>query len=312
MGPGARGQASTRGLHGGGTGCALAWTIVACGPAVDTTFEATGTPATTADDGAASAAEAAETISSTPTDSNSSENGAAIVIDPDVGSRLYACDHWGQDCPAGEKCVPYTGDTGSPWGSTRCFPVADDPKAPGDACTVVGNAMRGIDDCERGAMCWGVDPDTNTGTCVELCHGNEGNPVCSNPCDGCAITSEGILNLCLPSCDPLAQDCPGDQACYPVDDRFVCAPDASGEQGLAGDPCAFLNVCDPGTACLAAEMVPGCAGATGCCAPFCDASVADGCDSLLPGTSCVPLFEPGQGPDACLGIGVVGACVIAN
>jgi hypothetical protein len=31
----------------------------------------------------------------------------------------------------------------------------------------------------------------------------------------CFVSNEGVLNLCLPLCDPLAQDCPGDDLCIP-------------------------------------------------------------------------------------------------
>jgi hypothetical protein len=66
-------------------------------------------------------------------------------------------------------------------------------------------------------------------------------------------------------------------------------------------------VCDLGSGCVNPEFVPGCDG-PGCCAPFCDASGPDDCDALLPGTQCVPWFDPGGGVDACLTTGMVGIC----
>ena len=36
----------------------------------------------------------------------------------------------------------------------------------------------------------------------------------------------------------------------------MCAPDASGEGGAAGQTCEFINVCDPGTACVNPMLVP--------------------------------------------------------
>jgi hypothetical protein len=48
--------------------------------------------------------------------------------------------------------------------------------------------------------------------------------------------SKAILNLCLPDCDPLLQDCPGDNLCIPTGDKFTCVLDASGEMGAGQRP----------------------------------------------------------------------------
>lgn len=290
---------------------AFAWMLVTgCGPAIDAAVETstatTATPTTSADGGTGSASESSAT---TPSDTTADGDGAAIVSESDLGSNAFACDIWGQDCPPGEKCTPYSRDGNGEWDAVRCSPIADDPKAPGEACTAVDGGQSGIDDCERGAMCWTVDPDTNLGECVELCRGSPGNPLCSNPCARCSIGSESTLALCLSDCDPLAQECGPGQACYLAAGTLQCAPHDSDEPGLAGDPCDFIYVCDPGNTCLLADMVPGCEGGIGCCAPFCDASATDTCDALQPGTSCVPLFDRGEGPEACLGIGVIGVCL---
>lgn len=289
---------------------ALAWMLVAgCGPAIDAAVETstTTTGAATTSGTASSSASSA----TTPSDTTADGEGAAIVSEPDLGSNAFACDIWGQDCPPGEKCTPYARDGGNEWDAVRCSPIAEDPKAPGENCTVVDGGGSVIDDCEHGAMCWSVDFETNLGECVELCSAGPGNPLCSNPCAYCSIiSSDSILALCLPGCDPLAQDCGPGRACYLAAGTLQCAPHYVNEPGLAGDPCDDnAYVCDPGNTCLPAAMVPGCAGATGCCTPFCDASAAGSCDALQPGTSCVPLFEPGEGPEVCLGIGVIGVCL---
>lgn len=290
---------------------AFAWMLVTgCVPAIDAAVEtstaSTATPTTSADGGTGSASESSTTA---PSDTTAAGDGAAIVSEPDLGSNAITCDVWGQDCPPGEKCTPYSRDGGNAWDAVRCSPIADDPKAPGEACTVVDGGQSGIDDCERGAMCWSVDFETNLGECVERCHGSPGNPLCSDPCTRCSIfSSDWILALCLPDCDPLAQDCGPGQACYLAAGALQCVPYYADEPGLPGDPCDFPFVCDPGNTCLPAAMVPGCAGATGCCAPFCDANTTNTCDALLPGTSCVPLFDRAEGPEACLGIGVIGVC----
>ncbi len=255
----------------------------------------------------------ATTDATTTTNAGSSGEGdddsVGFIQDPDGGPG-QECDVWAQNCPPGEKCMPWANDGGNSWNATRCSPVAVDPGAPGDPCTVVDSGVSGIDDCELAAMCWDVDPRTNIGECVAFCQGNEANPTCEDPCSFCNLTSSGVLILCLPVCDPIAQDCDEGQACYPVGDTFACAPDVGGEQGAVGDPCEFFNVCDPGNFCANAESVPQCEGASGCCAPLCDAAGPDTCDLLLPGTSCVPWFPEGQAPGQCVGSGIVGACLV--
>jgi hypothetical protein len=85
-------------------------------------------------------------------------------------------------------------------------------------------------------------------------------------------------------------------------DYVRCAPDASGDEGQPGDPCEFLNVCDPGLFCANADAVPGCAG-NGCCSAVCTVGDDTNCED---GQSCIPFYEDGQAPDECLG--TVGAC----
>ncbi|MBC8066819.1 MAG: hypothetical protein IAG13_00675, partial [Deltaproteobacteria bacterium] len=206
----------------------------------------------------------------------------------------FECDVWAQDCPAGMKCMPWANDGGSSWNALRCFDVVDDPNGVGEPCTVVDSSVSGIDDCDHRSMCWDVDPDTLMGTCRSLCHGSEANPTCNDPCDRCPIYGEGVLILCLPSCDPVLQDCGEGSACYPFhDDGFLCSPDASGGDGAPGEPCEFLNVCDPGTACIESDRVPECQG-SGCCSPFCDVTAEDDCASSIAGTVCTPWFSGGQ------------------
>lgn len=83
---------------------------------------------------------------------------------------------------------------------------------------------------------------------------------------------DSTLNLCIPSCEPLLQDCLGTgDACYANDFYFICHQDTSGEEGQANDPCGVLSDCDPGLQCtLEAFVGMGCApGSLACCTPFC-------------------------------------------
>lgn len=182
------------------------------------------------------------------------------------------CDTWAQDCPPGMKCVAYGANGGAVWDATKCIPVMDDPKQPGEPCTVEGNVFSGIDDCDIGAVCWDVD-EANIGTCVALCIGTPEAPDCTAPSTSCALGYDGFVAICLDNCDPLVQDCPAGLACVanPDDVGFLCAFDVSGDSGQQHDPCESVVECDPGLHCgpksAAAECV---SDGPGCCEPFCD------------------------------------------
>ena len=174
---------------------------------------------------------------------------------------------------------------------------------------VEGSGVSGIDNCDVAAMCWDVDPVTNMGECVAFCEGSRANPTCADDCTQCATSGAGVLALCLPDCDPVAQDCDEGEGCYPTPSTFACGPDVSAKAGAPGTPCDFVNVCDPGTACVAPELVPNCEGENGCCAPFCSLALPDDCASLLPGTECQPWWAEGQAPPAaCIDYPSIGVC----
>jgi hypothetical protein len=220
------------------------------------------------------------------------------------------CSLWAQDCPRGEKCMPWANDGGTSWNATRCSPLDPNPAGIGEACTVEGSGVSGIDNCDIAAMCWDVDPETNTGECVAFCEGSEANPTCADECTSCFISGEGVLALCFSGCDPIAQDCDEGDGCYATNDTFTCTVDASAEEGAIGTPCEFINDCDPGSACLGPEYVPGCESPTGCCAPFCSLEVADPCEGSLPGSVCMPWWERGQAPPGgCVDQAMIGVCV---
>ena len=215
----------------------------------------------------------------------------SFIETPDGGTVTVECDVWAQDCPAGEKCMPWSND-GTAWNATKCTPLDPNPAQVGDECTVEGSGTSGVDNCALASMCWGVDPETNTGTCVSFCTGSEANPSCDNPSTTCSITNGGSLILCLPTCDPLAQTCVEGQGCYGWGETFLCM----GGHGHAapGEPCEFVNACEPGSYCASAADLSGCQGASGCCAPFCDVNAVDPCPGAAEGVECVPWFHEGQ------------------
>lgn len=250
------------------------------------------------------------TSASTGEEEDESSTGVSFITDPDGGGPNVECDLWAQDCPSGEKCMPWVNDGGASWNATRCAPLTNAPGQSGDPCEVEGNAGTGLDNCDIGTMCWAVDNETNEGVCVSLCEGSPDAPLCDDPDETCSITNDGVLPLCLPSCDPLLQDCAGDGlGCYwlPGDGGFVCVQDVSGELGAPGDSCGTftLNLCDPGTQCLPADAVPGCTGSASCCSTFCDLEDPDpGC---IDTQECTALFEDGEGPP---GTEAFGVCAI--
>lgn len=297
-------------------------------PTSDTT-EGSSTGAEPGSTGAESSSTGAES-GSTGTESSSTGNGSSSegsssggammesstgdpsdpsvgFIDPSEGGA-NECDVWEQDCPDGEKCMPWADDGGNSWNALRCTPLDPAPVAVGGVCTVEGSAVSGIDDCELGAICWGVDLETNLGTCLGMCTGSPEAPSCADPTASCSISNNGVLILCLPGCDPLVQDCAPAEVCVATGDTFVCAPDSSGDEGQSGDPCEFLNVCDPGLSCLAPEVVPGCLGFSGCCSPYCDVSdlgaSADCVTALGVGVECIPFYAEGAAPPGNEDVGI--------
>ena len=147
-----------------------------------------------------------------PSDPDSADDGGAdsgigFIEMPDGGGASFECDLFAQDCPEGDKCMPWANDGGDQWNATRCSPVEDDAGVIGDECTADGSGVSGLDDCELGAMCWEVD-DMNMGTCVEMCVGSSGDPLCP-PGTWCYLGSDGSLAVCLE--DEL---CDADGACH--------------------------------------------------------------------------------------------------
>jgi hypothetical protein len=204
----------------------------------------------------------------TSADTSSTGEACSFLNCDDMHNDTKECDNWAQDCPDGQKCTAYIAGGGGAWDATKCVEVTGTDQ-PGEPCTSEG-AISGIDSCIKGAMCWGVNMD-GVGTCVALCTGSPEAPVCENKA-ACTVGQDSILILCIPTCDPLLQDCANpSEGCYPIGESFTCAPDASGDEGQANDPCAFINVCDKGLMCADAAFVgAGCEPPeTGCCTPFC-------------------------------------------
>ena len=278
-----------------------------------------GTSGPSMDDPSTTSPVSTSATTATPSDESTgaeeaSQGGSQFLPPDDANGSSIGCNPWtGEPCEPGEKCMPWDSTGGGGWNASKCSPIAPDPAGPGEPCTVEGSGVSGVDDCEAFSMCWGVDPRTLQGTCVPFCIGSEANPSCANPCDRCSLSSSGVLIPCLPTCDPLEQNCPDGQACYGYGNHFVCAPYAGGpDAGHAGSPCEYLNVCQPGLFCASAYAVEGCQGSSGCCAPYCDLTEATPCPTASPGTECVPWYDKDTAPVSCNALDRVGACIVPN
>ena len=216
-------------------------------------------------------------------------SGFIVPTDMPAGGTIE-CDVFKQDCKnPDEKCTAWAEGGGGAWNATKCVKQTG-TKIAGDVCTTEGGGVSGMDDCAKGNMCWNVN-DKNEGICVALCTGTSMAPKCEAGFS-CAIANDGVLNLCLPDCDPLLQDCDGTDLCIPNGDKFICVLDASGEMGKQNDPCEFANSCDKGLVCLntAAASKSCMQGSMGCCSPFCDFSAMGACPN--PDQKCVQWFDP--------------------
>jgi hypothetical protein len=242
----------------------------------------------------------------TETGSSTTEPGTESSTDTSTGDDTVGpgadCDPFAQDCPPGEKCSAWADDGGGSWNATKCVPIAEDPDQPGEACTVEASPVSGVDSCDLGSMCWDVDGALH-GTCVPLCTGTSDDPACGDFTTTCSITNGGALNLCLPICNPLIDQCDDDQGCYIGGTAFVCSPDGSGAAGQQGDECMYVNACDPGLVCMDGDYVPGCTDPA-CCTAVCDISSLDACAGL--GVPCVPAYAEGTAPP---GLELVGFCI---
>lgn len=290
----------------GGLGVALGVAMAACGPSVgdggggSSSGSSTGTPGTTSA-GVTTATATVASTTSTSVGTGSDSTGLADDAGDGCGGFYGSfCADWGlqpgddcdvdvQDCPEGERCVPWSDDGGPLWNATKCSPLGDMPGQYGEPCTVEGSPVSGIDSCDAGLMCFGVDPDTNTGTCIELCDVEA--QLCDLEGTVCAIQPGGAMGVCLLPCDPLDPMCGNGQGCYAFDEGVMgCAPDGSGDDGVYADPCTYQTDCDPGLACVAGNHVPACDGVhDDCCTELCDPEAMQTCPDEAQGQSCTAI-----------------------
>lgn len=294
----------------------LLFACIACAPEPDDPPAAEGSETTVAADasagpgGSATSTMDGSTATATGTASDPStsagtadETGLVFLAMPDGGTcvfegvpdgfqlRCSRCDLAAQDCPRGEKCMPWANDGGDNWNATRCSPVPDDAADVGEPCVAEGSPVSGIDDCALGLSCFGVDPRTLQGTCTALCSGDD--PEACGDDAVCVDWSYGFFspNVCLPRCDPTdPAACPRGEHCRSIGADPLCVPTVTLPEGI---DCGVEDQhCAPEEACVSDEVVTRCEHAE-CCTPWCDLTAAapDLPCSAAPGEVCQPFFD---------------------
>lgn len=273
-----------------GLGVSLAVGLVSCSSPVGRVGTETGS---TTDEHTASATGMPTTETGTHTVETDAD-ATDFVSDLDLPPEPVDCDPFVQDCDDGHKCVAYGTDSQG-WIGYRCVPVLGD-KGAGEPCTHHGREAA-TDDCDATTACF-------EGICTPLCSGTADDPACE-PGLACLIASGVTQTVCVPVwCDPLDDECDG-AGCYWVAGTFRCRSPLG--DAAAGDVCNEPRECQAPSMCAIATAVPGCAGAS-CCTPLCELELGDApCDAFLPGTSCVPFFEPEPAPEW---FAHVGMCIL--
>ncbi len=209
--------------------------------------------------------------------------------EPDVQVNV-SCDVWDPVCPETEKCIAWSNDESGIWNDARCTGVG--LRDVGEPCSVQDGPTAGIDNCVLGAMCWGVDPETNDGHCIAQCRGSENAPVCDSPSTACVIGNDGSLNVCAPTCDPLNQRCAEDEACYGDLDSMSTVCLRPGTPLVSGPDLATPALCPPGSTAVPPERDVNCEDAELCCVSWCDPGLVP--DACPPDTDCHLWNEEGS------------------
>jgi hypothetical protein len=277
----------------------LSLVLVACGPPrlpFDPQDDESGGGSASSTD-----SDSSSTSKSSTTSTTDDSSGDAFLPKFDL-STAPPCDPFAQDCPDGEKCVPYS-NTGNAYDANKCVPVMGD-QTHGEPCSYDG-AAAGTDDCDEMSGCSNVHEVDGEliGICHAFCMGTADDPECP-PDTSCSICSDGCPNYCIFSCDPVAQDCDLGVGCYWAYDNFSCL--WTTQYIPEGQPCGQINDCMPGLVCLTAEVIPACDGAA-CCGKWCNHDLGDAQCETTPGTVCELFFEQGMAPP---GDEHIGVCII--
>ena len=186
------------------------------------------------------------------------------------------------------------GAVDAPPATAKCNPVTNTGCMPGEKCTVITDptTMLAVTDCAAdGSVALGdpcmVDATSGVDNCVakSLCSGGNCREICGSAPNTCGASGEcsqygGLFDdvegagLCSPSCDPVTQDCMGEEGCFIVLATGVATCEGQNVDGTRGEQCSGPT--DSPTACwvngCAAGHLPfldGPAGGRALCTPFC-------------------------------------------
>lgn len=254
-------------------------------PSPSATSSSSSVSATSAASSTASATSSADETATTHATTTAGAPSFSCPPAPDE----QQCNPHTQDCPEGFKCILWA-ERGNPGQSTTtvCAAVSDEGDPLYAECEITPGSC--TDSCAGQEVCM---PFVSTPQqCLHPCSSHD-ECGAGEVCNGCGTCS---LFWCLPTCDPLAPECPAElPTCALSSGAFQCTAFTPGEEGL-GDPCDGL--CAPGLHCtLGEDLAPPCDGLS-CCTELCDL------DDPVPACTvaeheCVSVFEgtnpwPGQ------------------
>lgn len=126
------------------------------------------------------------------------------------------CSPERQDCAEGLKCTAYSKRPMNNYDAHKCVLEPEKGGVAGEGCEVMGaDLFAGIDTCAKGYICLNFDDDGKDGICLDFC---QSDSTCMETAGGFCIGNGGnsTLPVCLLTCEPVLQDCPGALAGQPA------------------------------------------------------------------------------------------------
>ncbi len=158
----------------------------------------------------------------------------------------------------GPDCDPIS-NTGCE-ASQKCSIISGPTQQNPNASVVFGCAPKGTkgdgEDCANDTECGekffcALFQGAAGGKCTQFCANDSHCPTANN--QKCIGGLQGypspLLCQAVTTCDPLAQDCTGNQGCYPTPSGNICAGSNNKDENVA---CNAANDCKPGLICLGA------------------------------------------------------------
>lgn len=208
----------------------------------------------------------------------------------DAGAIAAECDPYTPgSCPDGQKCSVVLHGAGSDTATIafECVPSPVRPRGDGVLCPRFGiDANDGssatdtdtdlTDDCQQGLFCF-TDATGRFNRCQQLC-GADGI-TCPDRNFCLTLNSDPPFGTCrrASDCDPVFQTgCRPGEGCYLIGSTtgdllgtcFTFSAEDGGT-GAPGDPCMYIDTCQPGSQCYPEILGDGGVGMDRRCRPFC-------------------------------------------